>query len=58
METLKQIALYTGGITVAVIAFHIFILAWMILGILVAPEQVAHTPYWDGLLKTVIEFFN
>lgn len=58
METLKQILFYTGGTIGAIVAFHILILAFMALAIIANPEQVAHTPYWDGLLGIVIEFLN
>lgn len=58
METLKTTAIYTGGIIGAIIAFHVIILTFMVLGIYSAPEQVAHTDYWDGLLKAVIALAN
>lgn len=58
METIKQIATYTGGLIMAIIAFHIFVLTFMVLTIIVSPEQFAHTAYWDGLLKAVIGLLN
>jgi uncharacterized membrane protein YqiK len=58
MEILKQIAFYTGGIIVAIIAFHIFVLIFMVLAIMTSPEQVAHIAYWDGLLKAMIQIMN
>ncbi|MCX6760709.1 MAG: hypothetical protein NTZ84_01200 [Candidatus Nealsonbacteria bacterium] len=58
METIKQIATYTGGLILAVIAFHIFVITFMVLTIMVSPEQVAHTAYWDGLLKAMIGLLN
>jgi len=58
METLKQIALYTGGTIMAIIAFHIFVLTFMVLAIFVSPEQIAHTAYWDDLLKAMINFLQ
>ena len=58
METLKQILFCIGGIVVAIVAFHIFILLFMILGILIGSDQIQHTPYWDGLLRAMIELLN
>ena len=58
METLKQIVIYVGGMIVAIAAFHIFILFFMILGILVGSDQIQHTSYWDGLLRAVIQFLT
>jgi len=58
MEMLKQIAFYAGGIIVAIVAFHVLVLTFMVLAIIVSPEQVAHTPYWDGLLKAMIQLLD
>jgi uncharacterized protein (DUF983 family) len=55
METLKTIVAYAGGIIAMIIAFHIFILIFMMLGIAMGSEQVVNTPYWDNLLRIILE---
>lgn len=56
METLKTIIAYVGGTIAMIIAFHILILMFMVLGIVMGSEQIVNTPYWDGLLRMVIGF--
>jgi len=58
MEMIRQIALYTGGVIVAIAAFHIFVLTFMVLTIWVSPQVVQHIAYRDNLLEAVIELLQ
>ncbi len=58
METLKQIGLCLGGTAVAIVLLHIFIIGWMVMAIMINPDQVQHIPYWDNLLRAVIQILN
>ena len=58
MEILKQITFHIGGMIIAIAAFHIFILLFIILTIWVDSGQIQHTAYWDGLLNVLVNFLN
>lgn len=53
MQSIADAVYVVSGVLGGIVLFHAFVVSMMILAIIVEPQSIQHTQYWDSILRII-----